>query len=184
MYDGYIAIYTVEGQKLHEFLAHKNYVWSVCISPDMKYFASVSDDGCSKLFSLKTYEELHTWSHDKQGIISGTFSPDGAYWATGDKDGFITIFDVEFGELFGKYKVHNNCIDSIIFSQDGSLIYSGSRDRSFAVIRKETGQVLQRVCVPFCIVAVALNHDGTRLLCSGFNNAIKVLIQEFVASDL
>eukprot|EP00792_Barthelona_sp_PAP020_P008949 TRINITY_DN3259_c0_g10_i1.p1 TRINITY_DN3259_c0_g10~~TRINITY_DN3259_c0_g10_i1.p1 ORF type:complete len:151 (-),score=11.69 TRINITY_DN3259_c0_g10_i1:559-1011(-) len=150
----------------------------------MKYFASVSHDGYSKLFSSETYEELHRWSHDGKKVNSGNFSPDGAYWVTGAGNGIVRIFDVESGELVGKYKVHDKGIYSIIFSPDGSLIYCGSYDRSFAVIRKETGQVLQRVCVSFDIYTMALNHDGTRLLCSGWNNSNYIPIQEFIASNL
>eukprot|EP00792_Barthelona_sp_PAP020_P008147 TRINITY_DN3198_c2_g2_i5.p2 TRINITY_DN3198_c2_g2~~TRINITY_DN3198_c2_g2_i5.p2 ORF type:complete len:53 (-),score=8.97 TRINITY_DN3198_c2_g2_i5:57-215(-) len=52
------------------------------------------------------------------------------------------------------------------------------------MIRRETGKVLQKVKVPFNIRAMALNHDGTRLLCSGWNNSNTVPIQEYIASDL
>eukprot|EP00792_Barthelona_sp_PAP020_P007457 TRINITY_DN3145_c0_g7_i1.p1 TRINITY_DN3145_c0_g7~~TRINITY_DN3145_c0_g7_i1.p1 ORF type:complete len:198 (+),score=36.23 TRINITY_DN3145_c0_g7_i1:51-596(+) len=178
---GYIAIYTIEGQKLCESRAHEDHVRSVRISPDMKYFASVSDDGCSKLFLLETYEELHTWNHDGKAIPSGSFSPNGSLWATGDEDGIVRIFDVESRELVRKYRFHNGWIHHIIFSQDGSLIYFGSSGYSF-VIQTATGQVLQKMRVPFVSFGYALNQNGTRLLYSGHKFGDDTSVQEFFAS--
>eukprot|EP00792_Barthelona_sp_PAP020_P008151 TRINITY_DN3198_c2_g4_i1.p1 TRINITY_DN3198_c2_g4~~TRINITY_DN3198_c2_g4_i1.p1 ORF type:complete len:193 (-),score=26.24 TRINITY_DN3198_c2_g4_i1:208-765(-) len=184
MEEGYVSVYTVEGIKLFESKAHNNWVISVRISPDMKYFASVSVDGCSKLFSLETYEELQSWSHYGKKVIASNFSSDSAFWTTGDDNGIVRVFDVVNRVLLRKYEVHCGWIYGVIFSQDDSLIYSCSDDRSFAVIRRDTGEVLQKVNVSFSIKAMVLNYDGTRLLCSGYNFPNDVPIEEYIGVPL
>eukprot|EP00792_Barthelona_sp_PAP020_P009292 TRINITY_DN3286_c1_g10_i1.p1 TRINITY_DN3286_c1_g10~~TRINITY_DN3286_c1_g10_i1.p1 ORF type:complete len:702 (+),score=162.94 TRINITY_DN3286_c1_g10_i1:24-2129(+) len=182
MYRGYIAIYSIEGALIQEFQPHRDHVRCVRCSDNLKYFASVSQDGCSKLFSFETGEELHRWNHDEKEVVSGNFSSDGRFWTTGDEDGSIRIFDVENRELFRRFNLHKQLAYSVIFSHDDTLLYTCSKDKSLKVTHVETGQVFYTLKLPFQICSLAINHNETRLLCAichSWRSNKKAHIQEF-----
>eukprot|EP00792_Barthelona_sp_PAP020_P013242 TRINITY_DN834_c0_g1_i1.p1 TRINITY_DN834_c0_g1~~TRINITY_DN834_c0_g1_i1.p1 ORF type:complete len:717 (+),score=196.29 TRINITY_DN834_c0_g1_i1:66-2153(+) len=181
MDNGFVAIFSIDGQIYKEFKPHIDRVKSVRISPDLRYFATVSNDGFSKLFSLKTFEEIYVWDHGKSFVVSGNFSPNSKYWVTGDNVFDIRVFDVDSKFLLRKYKIHSSCVYSLFFSQDSSLIYSCANDKSFTIIERETGQVLQKVHTPCHLWTMALNYDCNRLLCAGYEPSV---VYEYVSEEI
>eukprot|EP00792_Barthelona_sp_PAP020_P001638 TRINITY_DN1261_c0_g1_i1.p1 TRINITY_DN1261_c0_g1~~TRINITY_DN1261_c0_g1_i1.p1 ORF type:complete len:493 (+),score=109.35 TRINITY_DN1261_c0_g1_i1:35-1480(+) len=184
MESGWIGIYNVDGTKIHEFRPYSSYVKTVRISPDMQYFAAVCNEGKSTLFSLEDYGIIHSWDHGNSNQIwAGNFSHNGKFWLTGDSHGVIRVFDVISGEKLYEYHIYNEnkSIWSIALSFDDSIIYSCCKDKSFTIVRLNTGEILQRIETNTELYIMSLNHQGTRLLCSGNNVAD---IYEYVGKDI
>eukprot|EP00792_Barthelona_sp_PAP020_P002688 TRINITY_DN14249_c0_g1_i1.p1 TRINITY_DN14249_c0_g1~~TRINITY_DN14249_c0_g1_i1.p1 ORF type:complete len:848 (-),score=219.09 TRINITY_DN14249_c0_g1_i1:9-2552(-) len=165
MENGFVGLYSIEGKKLFESKEHAESVKSVQISPCMKYFASISEDGKSKLFSLEKFTNIFSWYHESYPLC-GCFSPDSSYWVTGDDNGTITLFNILTGEQKNN-RIESASIGTIIFSKDGLLMYSCCFDGTVSIFCPFTGDVFQKIKSPWAFNSMAISFDENRLLCGG-----------------
>ena len=88
---GKTTIYDLKSKtKIHEW-DHKDWVRSVCFSPDGSMLATGDDKKKTTIYDLKSKTKIHEWDH-KDCVKSVCFSPDGSMLATGDDPHDIRYF--------------------------------------------------------------------------------------------
>src|SRR5262249_32741374 len=84
-----IAIWeTATGRNVQKFVGHKDTVWSVAISPDVKYLLSGSEDNTVRLWDITTGQEIRRYPGERLGR-DVVFSPNGTMVAS---TGFREIY--------------------------------------------------------------------------------------------
>ncbi|MDB5319579.1 MAG: hypothetical protein JWN40_1210 [Phycisphaerales bacterium] len=149
-YDGVLQWYDLTtGKTIRKVSAHSFWSWQSAVSPDGKYFASVTGQYLAggpkyepapetepsvKLFDAGTGKTLHEFSH-VPSVQAVAFSPDSQYLAAGNLMGEIRIWEVATGKQiatvttpsltsWGIIKVHayQGGVYSLAFSPDGQSI--------------------------------------------------------------
>lgn len=96
--DGTVKLWTLGGEKLQTFTAHKNWVKRVSFSPDSQSLVTASSGGEAKLWNL-TGKELATLETINDGSTTFwdiSFSPDGKTIAIArDSSVILENFDLE-----------------------------------------------------------------------------------------
>jgi len=149
-YDGVLQWHDLESKKtVQKIAAHQFWSWQSAISPDGKFFASVTGQYLAggpkyepapetepsvKVFDAQTGKIVHELSH-VPSVQAVAFSPDSQYVAAGNLMGETRVWDVSTGEQlasvkttsltsWGIIKVHcyQGGVYSLVFSPDSKSI--------------------------------------------------------------
>ncbi|WP_413173651.1 eIF2A-related protein [Anabaena azotica] len=171
-WDGKISIWN-QG-KIHQFLAHKNIINAVNISPDGKILATASADKSIKLWNSQNYQLIKTITGHQDQVTSISFSPNNQMLVSGSADKIIKLWRLADGKLIKIFTGHTDEVSSVDFSPDNQIIASGSFDHTVKVwringdlIRTLTGQGL-------AISSVKFSPDGKILASASWDNSIKL----------
>ena len=154
VYDGTVAIYTMEGRRVGHSIKVDGSVWSMCFSPDGKKLAYGTlvdirvynvDTGTLILGPLKGHlysvDDL-IWSHDGSRLFSGSL------------DETIRCWNSDTGEQIGHpWTGHTQSIRSLSLSPDGSVLASASWDKTVRFWDATTSNPIGQ----------HLRHDGVRV---------------------
>lgn len=110
-----------------------NYITSVAVSFDGKFFASTSIDNTIQIVELKTGKILYTFKEKKHNPTSISISPNNKYISTGSWDKTVKLWAIQTGQLIHIFQGHTKSVQSIAFSPDSSCIVSGSSDKTIKI---------------------------------------------------
>jgi G protein beta subunit-like protein len=95
--------------------AHKAYILSARISPDVRYIATASSDRTVKLWSVAdgTYALSATLTGHSRWVWDGVFSADSNYLVTASSDASCKLWEVATGEVVRTYTGHAKAISAV-----------------------------------------------------------------------
>lgn len=139
---GELTLWTKDGQKIVNWLAHEGTINSITISSDSKLIATASNDTTAKLWT-KEGKLITTLSGKNIGhsdsVNSIAISPDSKTIATGSNDTTIKLWNIK-GSLINTLSEHSDSVNSVAFSPDSKIIVSASSDTTIRLWDKKGRQ--------------------------------------------
>ncbi|CAD8129745.1 unnamed protein product [Paramecium sonneborni] len=134
--------------ELNKLDGHRDYVLSVCISPDGKISASDGGDwdknkkadNSIRLQDFKTGQLKAKLDGHTNTVCSVCFFPEGYILASGNDDKSIRLWNVYTGQQKTRLDGHKSTVYSVCFSPDGNTLASGSSNKSIHLWDIKTGQ--------------------------------------------
>jgi WD40 repeat protein len=135
---------------------HRDWVWSVAISPDGQLAASGSGplrspterrpDTSVRVWRLDTGEEIHRFEGHTDTVDAVILTPDGASVLSGSWDGTVRQWSLTGEDSAGRviFEGHEGRILDIDLSDDGNRALTTSADDSIALWDVATGEVIHR----------------------------------------
>lgn len=108
------------------FVAHKEWIASLAISPDSSMLASGGADSVIKLWSLPEGKLLHTFEGHEWTVNALQFAPDGKTVVSGSEDRTIRFWDVEGKVQAGMITLSNAPVVSVDIAPDGRAMVIGA----------------------------------------------------------
>lgn len=124
---------------LHQWQAHQNSVFSLCLSPCGKYLLSGSRDAHIAVWDIKNNYSLHKLQAAHLFTINDiVYHPNGKWFATAGRDKHIKIWDAQSFNLLKvidkeKYNGHVNSVNHLLWNVENEYLISCSDDRSIMV---------------------------------------------------
>ncbi|HKS37632.1 MAG TPA: WD40 repeat domain-containing protein, partial [Verrucomicrobiae bacterium] len=168
---GKLAIHdTATGDKLREFVAHRDGITAMAISPDSRVIATGAGftERTIKLWNPDSDQMVRELTNHQAWICSLAFSPDGALLASSSADQTIRLWDTKTWAEITTLRGHEDEVYSLAFSADGRRIITGGKDGSVRLWpippakRPSPRWILSEPCNDF-----AMSPDGGRLVTSG-----------------
>jgi WD40 repeat protein len=122
---------------LHRWEAHRNSVFSLCLSPCGKYLLSGSRDAHLSVWLVEeNYRHLHSQPAHLFTINHIVYSPDTSFFATAGRDKHVKIWDAANFKLLKvidkeKFDGHVNSVNRLLWNEH--YLISCSDDRSLKV---------------------------------------------------
>ncbi|XP_060642595.2 WD repeat-containing protein 20 [Anolis sagrei] len=102
-------------------------------SPDGRYLACVSQDGCLRVFHFDSMLLQGMMKSYFGGLLCVCWSPDGRYIVTGGEDDLVTVWSFAEGRVIARGHGHKSWVNAVAFDpfttsteDDGSGEFSGS----------------------------------------------------------
>ncbi len=122
-----------DGSILNYSVSHSDYINDISLSPDGNYFATASNDGTAKIWSIKSNtNSLYETILHKGQVLSVSWSPDSKKVATGSEDMTAKVWDVAQNALLATLEYPNN-LDAIAWSPDGKYIAGGGHSNTIYI---------------------------------------------------
>ncbi|XP_029804907.1 WD repeat-containing protein 90 [Suricata suricatta] len=134
-----------EGTGTRLISGHRSKVNEVVFSPSASHWATCSDDGSVRVWSLASMELLIQFQVLNQSCLCLAWSPPSCghpeeqQVAAGYSDGTLRVFSIPRIAMELKMHPHRAALTAIAFSADGQTILSGDKDGLVAVSRPRTG---------------------------------------------
>ncbi|XP_058477467.1 WD repeat-containing protein 90 isoform X2 [Solea solea] len=126
---------------------HKAKVNDVVFSSDESHFATCSDDGSVRVWSIPSNELVVQFQVLNQACGCVCWSPsssrDGACVAAGYSDGTLRIFQLASSEMEMKLQPHHVAVTAIQYSASGHVILSGGKNGLVAVSSSVNGATIR-----------------------------------------
>lgn len=136
-------------QARDDFMMHDEPVLSLAFSRDSELLASGAQDGCLKVWRLRTGECVRTFPKAHvQGVTCLAFSRDGTQVASGSFDAVGRVHGLKSGKTLKELRGHTSYLNAITYSPDGSRIASGSSDGTVRVWDAKTSDCLHTFSPP------------------------------------
>ncbi|XP_062994042.1 telomerase protein component 1 isoform X2 [Elgaria multicarinata webbii] len=166
-FNGRLELWSLrEGCRLLGADAHKAQITDCCINSDRKQLATVSLDGCLKLWE-STGGHLIRERDCLCPLNSVTFHPNGQLVATGGWDRTVTVLDANEMSVSSVLRGHDSSIHSISFSSAGNVLAAGSLAGSVHLWSWREAVVLSTFLAHSGCVSSALFLPGGKLLTAG-----------------
>ena len=142
--------------EMGQLRGHRDWVWSVAISPDGQWAASGSGplrkpadgraDTSVRVWNLETGDEMYRFEGHTDTVQSLIFTPDSDAILSASWDGTVRQWSLTGGESEGRiiFEGHTGRVLSIDLSVDGKRALTASTDDSIILWDVETGEELQR----------------------------------------
>ncbi|CAD8138691.1 unnamed protein product [Paramecium octaurelia] len=172
-HDRLICLWDVKtGLKLAKLYGHRDYVRSVCFSPDGFILASSGDDKSICLWEVKTGQQKAKLDCHTRAVQSVCFSPDSATLASGSDDTSIRLWDVKTEQQKAKLDGHTREVMSVCFSPDGVTLTSGSYQEIFLWDAKTQQQIAKLDGHTNTVYSVCFSRDCMTLASGCHDNSI------------
>ncbi|KZT55092.1 WD40 repeat-like protein [Calocera cornea HHB12733] len=111
--------------------------WRICrraitdfsFSPDMRYLATTSEDGCLRIIDPSAEKLLDTYSSYFGSLTSCAWTPDSRHLATGGQDDLVSLFSLREQRLLARCQGHSSFVVAVAVDParcDGRTIRFGS----------------------------------------------------------
>jgi serine/threonine protein kinase len=149
---------------------HSQAVSCVAISPDNQTLVSGSNDGTTKVWNLRTGEEISTLYSSYSAIKSVLIGLDGKFLVIGNQQSIILIELLTGKEIY----TINTPVRCLAISPDGQLLVGGS-DTAVKVWEMTTGKHIRTIQKHSgSVTSVASSPDMRTLVSGGTDSTIKV----------
>jgi WD40 repeat protein len=148
--DGKIGIWDLNTQEHQYWLKVDDLpVHSVAYLETQELLASGHSNGCVRLWSLQTGQEIAAWNTYDEGVYKSAlpvqFSPDGRILAIGSRNGAVQLWNTSDWQLATTLTASpNQFFYALAFSYDGRLLVGGGNHELF-VWDVATGEVRHRL---------------------------------------
>ena len=136
---------------------------------------TASDDKLVKLWSVKGYKFLQTFSGHQNWAKSAQFSSDSRMVASGGDDRTVRIWDVSRGCQIHQFNDHMGMVNKVQFHPDSTCIASCANDKKIKIFDARSHRLLQHYDAHDGPVnSISFNQAGTHLISSGSDGVVKV----------
>ncbi|XP_045639837.1 WD repeat-containing protein 90 isoform X5 [Ursus americanus] len=138
-----------EGASTRLISGHRSKVNEVVFSPSTSHWATCSDDGSVRVWSLASTELLIQFQVLNQSCLCLAWSPPACghpeqqQVAAGYSDGTLRVFSISRIAMEFKMHPHRAALTAVAYSADGQTILSGDKDGLVAVSRPCTGMTFR-----------------------------------------
>ncbi|MCP5103553.1 MAG: DUF4365 domain-containing protein [bacterium] len=153
---------------------HTDWVHSVAVSPDGKWFVSGSADKTIKTWDLESGQCRATLKGHEGEVESVAVTPDGTRILSGSSDKTIRVWDVQTGVQLNIWENHAARVLDVVVFPDGLKALSGSGDKTLKLWDIDSGKCLRTFDGHKNeIWGVAVTPDGKRAVSGSFDNTLK-----------
>ncbi|XP_025733706.1 WD repeat-containing protein 90 isoform X1 [Callorhinus ursinus] len=138
-----------EGTSTRLISGHRSKVNEVVFSPSASHWATCSDDGSVRVWSLASMELLIQFQVLNQSCLCLAWSPPSCgppeqqQVVAGYSDGTLRVFSIARIAMQLKMHPHRAALTAVAYSADGQTILSGDKDGLVAVSRLRTGMTFR-----------------------------------------
>ncbi|XP_044771184.1 WD repeat-containing protein 90 [Neomonachus schauinslandi] len=138
-----------EGTSTRLISGHRSKVNEVVFSPSASHWATCSDDGSVRVWSLASMELLIQFQVLNQSCLCLAWSPPSCgspeqqQVVAGYSDGTLRVFSIARIAMQLKMHPHQAALMAVAYSADGQIILSGDKDGLVAVSRPRTGMTFR-----------------------------------------
>jgi WD40 repeat protein/basic membrane lipoprotein Med (substrate-binding protein (PBP1-ABC) superfamily) len=165
-------------QKLAEF-PNKDVADAIAFSPDGNLLASTTRSGVTRVWDLRTEEEIQTLHVQSGWLADLTFNPDGDSLAIAGNDGTVSVW--QLGDDQPRLTLRGNSapVMGVAYSPNGSHIATASQDGSARLWDAASGEEMLLINPEggLGLVDVTFSPDGKRLATSA-DDAVRVYLLE------
>ncbi|KAI1306428.1 hypothetical protein EDD11_004759 [Mortierella claussenii] len=144
-------------------VGHSNEVWYISFSHDGRYLASASLDTKIIIWSLETFEPIHTLEGHQKEASWCAWSPNDTQLLTTGFDRTIKLWDVQTGACRSTFQRHTDTVNCLGWLPDGERFVSGSGKNLF--LMTTAGDMLRSW--QFHVRDLAISSDGKTLVATG-----------------
>ena len=109
------------------------WVYSLVITPDMKYVISGSFNKLIRVWDFSTGEMINTLDGHKGPVYSLALTPDGKNLVSGSGDKTIKRWEISSRQLISTLTGHKGAVFTVAASPEGKYIASGSTDQTIKI---------------------------------------------------
>ncbi|KAF8964008.1 catabolite repression protein creC [Flammula alnicola] len=113
----------------HWRLSRQSVVADFVFSPDVKYVAAISEDGCLRVIDALAEQLVDCYASYFGALTCVAWSPDGRFILTGGQDDLLTIFSPWEQRVIARCQGHSSFVSSVAFDElrcDGRTYRFGS----------------------------------------------------------
>ncbi|XP_030878405.1 WD repeat-containing protein 90 isoform X4 [Leptonychotes weddellii] len=138
-----------EGTSTRLISGHRSKVNEVVFSPGASHWATCSDDGSVRVWSLASMELLIQFQVLNQSCLCLAWSPPSCgspeqqQVVAGYSDGTLRVFSIARIAMQLKMHPHQAALTAVAYSADGQIILSGDKNGLVAVSRPRTGMTFR-----------------------------------------
>ncbi|MDM8548035.1 WD40 repeat domain-containing protein [Candidatus Venteria ishoeyi] len=164
-----------KGQWLYTLTGHSRLIQHAALSADGLWLATVTTDGCLRVWHSRSGEPVLTVSQAHQGAIqSVAFNYDGSLLATASVDHSAKIWQFNDGQCRHHLQGHKAAVNDARFSPDGKWLVTASDDHTCCLWSCEDGILKQVLKNHQGIVNTAqFSPDGQQILSAGNDRTIQ-----------
>ncbi|XP_057682899.1 WD repeat-containing protein 90 isoform X2 [Corythoichthys intestinalis] len=137
----------LENSSIRLVSGHKNKVNDLAFQPDESHFATCSEDGSLRVWSIPSNELVVQFQVLNQACTCVSWSPfvimQRARLVAGYNDGTVRVFRLATSEMERKLNPHRVAITAIQYSANGEVILSGAKNGLIAVSRVTDGSTIR-----------------------------------------
>jgi WD40 repeat protein len=173
--DGYLRRWPQDAaHPTREIHAHKDWLFSISLSPDRKTIATGGGDNLVRLWDAATLAPIADLSGHTDDVHAVLFHPDGNTLFSAGDDRTIHVWDVKHRTRRHVIAAHDAQIPSLSLSPDGRLLASASRDGTARLWDTRTRRLLHVLRHDDDVSAVRFSPDGRTLATSSYDKMIKL----------
>jgi WD40 repeat protein len=169
-----------DGTLIRKFRGHRDSLYAIAVSPDMRILATAGYDQQIKLWDLRAGTELRTLKGHNGAVFALAFDPRGKLLASASGDRTVKLWDVASGERLETFGQPLQDQYTVAFSPDGQHLAAAGADNRVRIWKisasgKEGTNPIERT--EFAdeqpVVKLAYSPDGQMLVTSGDDRMIK-----------
>lgn len=161
------------GRELNTLRGHGGWVYCAEFSPDGQWVLSGGHDQRARLWNIGTYEEVRVLQAKvlrghTDALLAAAFSADGQQIATASRDRSLRTWQSATGQPLQSFtEGHDFLASNAIVSADSRTLVTSAADNTVRIWDVPTGAERLALSSTGRSAAIALSHDGRRVLTGG-----------------
>jgi WD40 repeat protein len=156
------------GDRLREFIGHKDRVTCLCLSVDVGFAVSGAEDMTVRLWKPITAECVRVFEGHESVVTKVCISLDATKILSADYGGVIKLWDIASGMCLRTIHAHGESISGLHFTMDGKFAASGSWDKTVKLWNLSDGSCMRTFEHSDWVTSVDMTQDGRYLVSSSY----------------
>jgi WD40 repeat protein/GTPase SAR1 family protein len=156
---------------------HRDWVYSVAVSPDRTWVVSASGDTTLKIWDLETGECRATLPGHTAAVTSVAITPDGRRIISGSEDDTLRVWDATTGKPRGSWQASKHYVTSVAVLADGQRVLSAGAGRDPVL---KIWDVASQRCLATLeghsdsVESMSVTQDGKRVVSGSADTTVRV----------
>lgn len=129
--DGCVGVLDLQTSRFQSVVrAHTGRVRGVAVDTDNARFATVSEDGTIRIWSLDRYEQVYQFDCPEDKVTCAVFCPgdEEQTIVCGFASGYVRVCDIKATRMAFEFQQHEGNVVSLVFTPDGTRLMSVGTD--------------------------------------------------------